>query len=106
RVLTATSADDALAIVRDERPDIVISDIAMPGKDGYDMIRELRQSNDDTPAIAVTAFARSEDVVQAIQAGYQAHISKPVDERALVAAVSAYARCRIKPSSSSRATAG
>jgi PAS domain S-box-containing protein len=101
RVLIATSADDALAIVRDKRPDIVISDIAMPGKDGYDMIRELRKSNDDTPAIAVTAFARTEDVTRAIQAGYQAHVSKPVDETALVAAVSAYARCRIKPAPSS-----
>ena len=105
-VLVATTADDALAIVRDQRPDIVISDIAMPGKDGYDMIRELRKSNDDTPAIAVTAFARTEDVARALQAGYQAHVSKPVDESALVAAVSAFARCRITPPDSPRAPVG
>ncbi len=104
-VLTAVCADDALAVVRTTRPDVLISDIAMPGKDGYDLIRELRQANDDTPAIAVTAFARSEDATRAIEAGYQAHVSKPVDENALVAAVSALARCRLD-SKSRRATAG
>ena len=105
RVLTATSADDALKLMRTGRPDILVSDIAMPGKDGYQLIQELRTSHDKTPAIAVTAFARSEDVTRAIEAGYQAHVSKPVDEDALIAAVATYARCRIQ-SDSPRATTG
>ncbi len=105
RVLTAESADDALVLMRAQRPDIVISDIAMPGKDGYQLIRELRDADDDTPAIAVTAFARTEDVKRALDAGYQAHVSKPVDEDALVAAVSTWARCRVHPDSR-RATTG
>ena len=63
-------------------PDILVSDIGMPNKDGYDLIREIRAhgiSGDLLPAIALTAFARPEDRQQVLQAGFQMHISKPVD---------------------------
>jgi CheY-like chemotaxis protein len=74
----------------------LISDIGMPGKDGYALIRELRASpaifSKTLPAVALTAFARSQDRIQSLQAGFSMHISKPVDPRELVHVVGALAR--------------
>jgi CheY-like chemotaxis protein len=70
---------------------VIVSDIGMPGKDGLEMMRELRASSSaeqaKIPAIALTAFARSEDRTRAMLAGYQVHLSKPVEPQELLAAV-------------------
>jgi CheY-like chemotaxis protein len=94
-VTTASSADEGLALVGSQRPDIVVSDIGMPGKDGYQLMRELRAlpsaEGGKTPAIALTAFARSEDRTRALLAGYQVHIAKPIEPRELVVTIGALA---------------
>jgi CheY-like chemotaxis protein/two-component sensor histidine kinase len=90
-VLKSDSAASALEVIKTERPDIVLSDIGMPHMDGYDFIRAVRSlppgEGGKTPAIALTAFARSEDRTRAMMAGYQVHISKPVEPRELIATV-------------------
>jgi PAS domain S-box-containing protein len=88
-VSLAKSADEALALVRDERPDLIVSDIGMPGRDGLDFIEQVRAlpgAAGGTPAIALTAFARAEDRELALKAGFQRHLRKPVDAAALAAA--------------------
>ncbi len=91
KVLATVSAAQASEILRTERPDIVISDIGMPVKDGYDFIREIRalspENGGKTPAIALTAFARSEDRTKAMMAGYHVHLSKPVEPEELIATI-------------------
>jgi hypothetical protein len=89
-VSIATSAEEALRLNAELSPDIIVSDIGMPDKDGFEMIRELRASSGKTartPAVALTAFARSEDRARAMLAGYQVHLAKPVDAQELIAAV-------------------
>jgi CheY-like chemotaxis protein len=89
-VVTASSAADGLRLIRAERPDVIVSDIGMPEKDGFEMMRELRgqsANNSKIPAIALTAFARSEDRTRAMLAGYQVHLSKPIQPQELLAAV-------------------
>jgi PAS domain S-box-containing protein len=80
RVVTASSAGEALAALADRLPDVLVSDIGMPGMDGYDLIRMVRSGSTarDVPAIALTAYARPEDRARVLRAGYQAHLSKPV----------------------------
>ncbi|WP_437589670.1 ATP-binding protein [Sorangium sp. So ce1000] len=91
-----SSASAALEMMRRARPDVLISDIAMPNQDGYALLRELRSRPPDlggsVPALALTAFARREDVVQARDAGFQLHLAKPVEPVELVAAVHRLAR--------------
>jgi CheY-like chemotaxis protein len=91
RVLIAESADQGLEMLRLEKPDLILSDIGMPEKDGYEFIRTIRKlsvaEGGRTPAIALTAFARSEDRTRAMMAGYQVHLSKPVEAQELVATV-------------------
>jgi PAS domain S-box-containing protein len=87
-VLLAGSAEEALSVVRSQRPDLIVSDIGMPGRDGLEFIRDVRALDGparDTPAIALTAFARSEDRDLALAAGYQRHLRKPVDSLAVAA---------------------
>jgi PAS domain S-box-containing protein len=95
KVIITESADLAQDILRLERPDVVISDIGMPGKDGYQFIHDVRALSDErggrTPAIALTAFARSEDRTRAMMAGYQVHLSKPIEPEELVATVASLA---------------
>ncbi|HET6880684.1 MAG TPA: ATP-binding protein [Pirellulales bacterium] len=81
------SAAEAQAIMASFAPDVIISDIAMPGTDGYDFIRALRQSGWQTPAVALTAFARAEDRQRCLQSGYQNHLRKPVELGELMAVV-------------------
>ena len=76
------SADAALAAVAASRPTIIVSDIGMPGMDGYQMMRTLRANEpreSRIPALALTAFARAEDRKRALVAGFQAHLAKPFD---------------------------
>lgn len=87
-VRTADSARAARAILAGWQPDLIISDIGMPEQDGYSLIREVRNSKDSTlrnvPAIALTAFARETDRHRAIGAGFNDHLSKPVQARILI----------------------
>jgi signal transduction histidine kinase/ActR/RegA family two-component response regulator len=90
-VIVGASAADGLELVEHQRPDVVISDIGMPERDGYQFIRDVRSlpaaSGGKTPAIALTAFARSEDRTRALLAGYQIHLAKPIEPQELVATV-------------------
>jgi CheY-like chemotaxis protein/two-component sensor histidine kinase len=90
-VSTAASAAEALSVLRRQRPDVLLSDIGMPGEDGYELIRRVRalgaEEGGQTPAVALTAFARSEDRRRALLSGYQMHVAKPVDRAELLAVV-------------------
>jgi CheY-like chemotaxis protein/nitrogen-specific signal transduction histidine kinase len=88
-VLTATSADSALSVLGGFQADVLISDLAMPGRDGYELIRSIRETvgPDQLPAAALTAFARPEDAVRAQDAGFQMHLAKPVEPEELVRVV-------------------
>ncbi len=81
------SADGALAAMKTSRPSVIVSDVGMPGTDGYQMMRTLRstESRDSrVPALALTAFARAEDRKRSLVAGFQAHLAKPFDMAELV----------------------
>ena len=89
-VWTAGSAAQGLEILQRERIDVLLSDIAMPGEDGYSFIRRVRALDgrvSTVPAAAVTALAREDDKQRALSAGFQLHLAKPIDGRSLVAAV-------------------
>lgn len=94
-VVTAASASDAFELVRTSRFDVLISDIGMPGEDGYSLIRRVRALGKDhrgeTPAIALTAYARSDDRIKAISAGFLMHVAKPVERDELITMVAAAA---------------
>ena len=94
-VHAASSAGEALATLQRVRPDLLLSDIGMPDRDGYQLIREIRRLAPEhggrTPAIALTAFARSEDRARAMLAGYQVHVSKPIEAHELLATVASLA---------------
>jgi CheY-like chemotaxis protein len=98
RVFVASSSREGLEMVRRERPDMIVSDIGMPGEDGYEFIRQVRQLPPDeggrTPAAALTAFARAEDRTRALRAGYQTHVAKPVEPTELTAVVASLATRR------------
>jgi CheY-like chemotaxis protein len=91
RVLIAASAAEAFDLLRTDRLDMVLADIAMPDEDGYQLIRRIRAlqppERASIPAAALTSFAREEDRQQALQAGFQLHLTKPIDSWALVQAV-------------------
>nr|MDP9122708.1 response regulator [Acidobacteriota bacterium] len=91
QVVTAGSCADALAVMDRWQPDLLISDIQMPEADGYDLIRQVRERQaargGEVPALALTAYARSEDRLRAIRAGFQAHLAKPIDLAELVAVI-------------------
>jgi CheY-like chemotaxis protein len=85
-VSAAASVGQALATLEAFDPDILVSDIGMPERDGYELIREIRslgRGATDLPAIAVTAFASPEDRERALAAGFQVHLAKPVDPKEL-----------------------
>jgi CheY-like chemotaxis protein len=91
QVLTAGSAGEALEVITKEKPDVLVTDIGMPEMDGFELLRRVRALTQDRgariPAIALTAFARSEDRTRALRAGFQVHVSKPVEPAELVATV-------------------
>jgi signal transduction histidine kinase/CheY-like chemotaxis protein len=92
RVTTAASAEEAMARIRDVRPDVIVSDIAMPGEDGYDLIRRLRTLPEAcgrrTPAVALPAYTRFADRTRALVAGCNMHVPKPVEPTELIAVLS------------------
>lgn len=95
-VFDAASASDALALVQEKRPHVLVSDIGMPSEDGYSLIRRLRElpaeQGGATPAVALTAYARADDRVNVVLAGFQHHLSKPVEPAELIAIVASLAR--------------
>ena len=97
-VQTAVSAAEALSMLKREPVDVLLADIAMPGEDGYSLIRKLRAlrvpRTATIPAAALTAFAREEDRAAALKAGFQMHLAKPIDVGSLVAAVAELGRSR------------
>jgi len=94
-VLTVASAGEALVVVETERPHVLLSDIGMPDIDGFELLRRVRAlgpaRGGKLPAIALTAFARSEDRTRALRAGFLVHVAKPVEPAELVATVAAVA---------------
>jgi PAS domain S-box-containing protein len=90
-VVSAPSAVAALQQIADVRPDALIVDLGMPQMDGFAFIKHIRESNDravrETPAAALTAYARSDDRTKALQCGFEMHLAKPVDPGELVASV-------------------
>ncbi len=94
-VRTATSAKEADRVLDQAIPDIVVSDIEMPGEDGYSLIRKVRalppDDGGDTPAIALTAYGRSQDRTRSLSAGFNMHVPKPVDPGELTTIVAAVA---------------
>jgi len=87
-ILTACSAAEAFNFIREKSPNLLISDIGMPTEDGHELIRKVRslppESGGQTPAVALTAFAHSEDRQRALGAGYQMQIAKPVESAKLL----------------------
>ena len=90
-VIECRSADEALQAVAQRRPGVLISDIEMPGQDGYSLIRKVRAQSPERggkiPAVALTAFGRPEDRIRSLTAGFNIHVSKPVDPAELIAIV-------------------
>jgi CheY-like chemotaxis protein len=95
-VRAASSAEEALALIAAEPPDVLVSDIGMPHQDGYALIRRVRSlgvgHGGEVPAVALTAYARTEDRVRAVQAGFQTHVIKPVEPIELITMVASLAR--------------
>jgi CheY-like chemotaxis protein len=87
QVVTATSGAQALALLDAMRPDVIISDISMPGFDGYQFIAAIRSRAILTPAIALTAQSRPKDHARALEAGFDRHLCKPMRALTLIAAI-------------------
>ena len=92
----ATSAAEAFESLRGSRYDVLVSDIGMPQEDGYSLLRRVRAmdcaAGGETPALALTAYASSEDRLRAIRAGFQAHLAKPAEADELAATIARLAR--------------
>jgi PAS domain S-box-containing protein len=96
QVTTASSATEAAGLVKNGHFDVLVSDIGMPGEDGHALLHRIRSLDaahgGAIPAIALTAYARPEDRVKAVRAGFQMHLAKPVEPSELVAVVASVAR--------------
>jgi CheY-like chemotaxis protein len=96
KVAVASSAAEGLRLLSSFRPDMLMSDIAMPNVSGYTFLRMVRslppERGGRTPAVALTAYTRPEDQERALQAGFEAHVSKPIEADELVATLAALAR--------------
>jgi CheY-like chemotaxis protein len=94
-IRTCSSASEALEILRTWRPDVLVSDIEMPGQDGYALIQEIRARDaihgGKIPAVALTAHGRMQDRMLAISAGYNMHVPKPVDPAELTTIIASLA---------------
>jgi CheY-like chemotaxis protein len=91
KVSTANNAHEALALVEATRPQLLVSDIGMPDIDGFELLAKVRalgaNRGGNVPAIALTAFARSEDRLKALESGFRNHVSKPVAPMELINAI-------------------
>ncbi len=107
KVTTVRSATEALETLALIQPDVIVSDIEMPNEDGYTLIKKIRelepQEGGRTPAAALTAYARTEDRMRALLAGFQIHLPKPVEPAELIAVVANLAERTGKPASSDHA---
>jgi PAS domain S-box-containing protein len=96
KVTAVASADEAIKALKQVQPDVLISDIGMPEEDGYTLLRKVRNldanQGGQIPAVALTAYVREEDCTQALSAGFQMHLSKPVNTTELIRAVAKLAR--------------
>ena len=94
QVTTAASAAEALQLIEQVRPDVLVSDVGLPGEDGYELIRKVRMLGEGMGrirAVALTAYARLEDRTKAMLSGYQMHLAKPVDARELLVTIATLA---------------
>ena len=91
KVTTATSTSEALEVLQEWKPDVLVSDIGMPGEDGYALIKKVRalepEHGGTIPALALTGYAGSEERVRLLSAGYQSHVTKPVQLNELAIAI-------------------
>ena len=101
-VKCCSSAAEALAVLDDWEPNVLISDIEMPDEDGYQLIRKIRdrdpEDGGNIPAVALTAYARSEDRMRALSAGYQMHLAKPFEPAELAVVIASLASRHVKGS--------
>ena len=88
RVTAASNTRDAITLAKEERPDILLADLGLPGEDGFVLLTEFRALYADVPAIALTAYARTTDRDRVLAAGFLRHVIKPVDPKQLVDLVS------------------
>jgi len=86
-VRAAASACEALALLSRESFDVLVSDIGMPGEDGYALMRKVAAGDTPLPAIALTAFSSARDRQRAIDAGFSTHLAKPIDATSLIRVV-------------------
>jgi CheY-like chemotaxis protein/anti-sigma regulatory factor (Ser/Thr protein kinase) len=91
-VSSASSADEALALIDHERFDVMVSDIGMPGEDGYSLMRKVAARRTPLPSIALSAFTSAQDRERALSAGFTTHLPKPLDAPALIAFVDRLAK--------------
>ncbi|WP_199326679.1 hybrid sensor histidine kinase/response regulator [Nostoc sp. FACHB-888] len=100
-VFTVSSAFEALQTLPQVKPDVLVSDISMPEMDGYMLIHQVRswtpEQGGQIPAIALTAFARNNDQHKALKAGFQMHLSKPLNPEKLVAAIAKLVETKVSP---------
>jgi CheY-like chemotaxis protein len=91
KVSTANNAQEALALVEATHPQLLVSDLGMPDVDGFELLAKVRalgpNRGGNVPAIALTAFARSEDRLKALESGFRNHVSKPVEPAELINAI-------------------
>jgi CheY-like chemotaxis protein len=94
-VIAAHSTEAALSMLADGHVDLVVSDIGLPGVDGYDLMHRIRRlpthAGGAIPAVALTAYARTEDRTRAFRAGYQAHLATPIEPAELMATMASFA---------------
>jgi CheY-like chemotaxis protein len=95
-VTAVSSAGEAIQAIRENRPDVLVSDIAMPGEDGYGLIERVRSleqgDTQEIPAVAITAYAKDEDRERALSSGFQIFLAKPIELTELVSVVARAAR--------------
>jgi two-component system cell cycle response regulator DivK len=91
-VVAATSGEEALRVAAEQPPDLILMDLQLPGIDGTETMRRLRQGSlaGDVPVVAVTAFAMAQDHADAERAGFDGYVEKPISVRALVDQVEGY----------------
>ena len=93
-VRCAASSPQAMECIALEAPDVIVSDIGLPGEDGYELLRRIRERHPELPSVALTAYASPDDRLRAMRAGFQAHLTKPLDAAKLVAILAGFARGR------------